>query len=70
MTDLAVESAASAEADRLWAERFWTAHYRAGVPARIDDELARWTSVQQMFEADSRRFAGRLGYVSWPAPIG
>lgn len=65
MTDLAVENpAAAAEADRLWAERFWTAHYRAGVPARIDDELARWTSVQQMFEADSRRFAERPGYVS------
>ncbi|HUH10416.1 MAG TPA: AMP-binding protein [Brevundimonas sp.] len=64
MTDLAVESAASAEAERLWAERFWTAHYRAGVPACIEDELARWTSVQQMFEADSRRFAERPGYVS------
>lgn len=64
MTDLAVESAASAEADRLWAERFWTAHYRSGVPACIEDELARWTSVQQMFEADSRRFAERPGYVS------
>jgi len=65
MTDLAVENAAdSAEMDRLWAERFWTAHYRAGVPACIGDELARWTSVQQMFEADSRRFAERPGYVS------
>jgi len=64
MTDLAVESAASAEAERLWVERFWTAHYRAGVPACIEDELARWTSVQQMFEADSRRFAERPGYVS------
>nr|WP_314429028.1 AMP-binding protein [uncultured Brevundimonas sp.] len=64
MTDLAVEGAASTEANRLWAERFWTAHYRSGVPARIDDELARWTSVQQMFEADSRRFAERPGYVS------
>lgn len=64
MTDLAVENAASAEADRLWAERFWTADYRAGVPACIEDELTRWTSVQQMFEADSRRFAERPGYVS------
>ena len=64
MTDLAVDNAASADMDRLWEERFWTAHYRAGVPACIEDELARWTSVQQMFEADSRRFAERPGYVS------
>ncbi|WP_313003307.1 AMP-binding protein [Brevundimonas sp.] len=60
----AASVAAAAEADRLWAERFWAKHYRPGVPARIDDELARWTSVQQMFEADSRRFSERPGYVS------
>ena len=60
----ALSIAAAAEADRLWAERFWTRQYRPGVPPRIEDELARWTSVQQMFEADSRRFAGRPGYVS------
>ncbi|MFC5371770.1 AMP-binding protein [Brevundimonas faecalis] len=60
-----VSVAASAEdMDRLWAERFWTKRYRSGVPAVIDDELARWTSVPQMFEADSRKFADRLGYVS------
>jgi long-chain acyl-CoA synthetase len=60
----ALSLAAAAEADRLWAERFWTKQYRPGVPPRIEDELARWTSVQQMFEADSRRFAERPGYVS------
>lgn len=60
----AASVAAAAEADRLWAERFWAKHYRPGVPTRIDDELARWSSVQQMFEADSRRFAERPGYVS------
>ncbi|WP_296173442.1 AMP-binding protein [uncultured Brevundimonas sp.] len=60
----ALSLAAAAEADRLWAERFWTKQYRPGVPPRIEGELARWTSVQQMFEADSRRFAERPGYVS------
>lgn len=65
MTDtLVAKSASDADMDRLWAERFWTRQYRAGVPACIDDELGRWTSVPQMFEADSRRFAERAGYVS------
>ncbi|WP_409019006.1 AMP-binding protein [Brevundimonas vesicularis] len=52
------------ESNRLFEERFWTREYRAGVPVLIDDELAKWTSVQQIFEADSNRFAGRPGYVS------
>ena len=52
------------ESNRLFEERFWTREYRAGVPVLIDDELARWTSVQQIFEADSNRFAERPGYVS------
>ena len=54
----------TAESNRLFEERFWTREYRAGVPVLIDDELARWTSVQQIFEADSNRFAERPGYVS------
>ena len=50
--------------DHLWAERFWTAYYRSGVPACIEDELERWPSVQALFEADAARFADRAGFVS------
>ena len=58
------EAVNSAESDRLFQERFWTKEYREGVPALIDDELAKWSSVQQIFEADSNRFSARPGYVS------
>jgi long-chain acyl-CoA synthetase len=56
-------------ADALWARRFWTDAYRPGVPACIEDELARWSSVHQLFEADSRRFADRVGFVSLGAEV-
>src|SRR5690606_27887913 len=52
------------DADRLWAERFWTAGYRADVPKTIDDDLAKWSSVAQLFEADATRFSQRAGFVS------
>ncbi|NGM48470.1 AMP-binding protein [Caulobacter sp. 602-2] len=54
----------AADADRLWAERFWTRSYRADVPATIDDELALWRSVGELFEADASRYADRTGFVS------
>ncbi|PVM87794.1 AMP-binding protein [Caulobacter radicis] len=54
----------AADADRLWAERFWTRSYRADVPATIDDELALWRSVGELFEADAGRYADRPGFVS------
>lgn len=60
----ATKTVTSAESDRLFEERFWTKEYREGVPALIDDELAKWSSVQQIFEADSNRFSARPGYVS------
>ncbi len=54
----------NAAQDALWAERFWTRNYRPGVPASIDDELEKWSSMAELFEYDSRRFADRPGYVS------
>ena len=60
----ATETVTSSESERLFQERFWTKEYREGVPALIDDELAKWSSVQQIFEADSNRFSDRPGYVS------
>jgi long-chain acyl-CoA synthetase len=60
----ATETVTSSESERLFQERFWTKEYREGVPALIDDELAKWSSVQQIFEADSNRFSARPGYVS------
>ena len=50
--------------DALWARRFWTDHYRPDVPASIDEELSRWSSVHQLFQADASRFADRVGFVS------
>jgi len=52
------------DADRLWAERFWTRAYRPDVPATIDDELAQWSSVGELFAADARKYADRVGFVS------
>ena len=51
-------------ADDLWARRFWTEHYRPDVPTSIDNELSRWSSVHQLFQADASRFADRVGFVS------
>jgi long-chain acyl-CoA synthetase len=56
--------AVTEDADALWARRFWTENYRPGVPASIEDALAQWSSVHQLFEADSGRFAERTGFVS------
>jgi len=53
-----------ADADRLWTERFWTRFYRPGVPATIDNELASWRSVAELFAADAARYADRTGFVS------
>ncbi|HRL25640.1 MAG TPA: long-chain fatty acid--CoA ligase, partial [Brevundimonas diminuta] len=52
------------DAERLWAERFWTRAYRPDVPAMIDDELAQWSSVGDLFAADARKYADRVGFVS------
>jgi long-chain acyl-CoA synthetase len=57
-------TAVAEDADALWARRFWTESYRPGVPACIEEDLARWSSVHQLFEADSSRFAKRVGFVS------
>jgi len=64
-----MDVAVQADADALWARRFWTERYRPGVPVSIDDELARWSSVHELFEADSRRFADRVGFVSLGAEV-
>lgn len=50
--------------DQLWAERFWTRNYRPGVPATIDDELAKWSSMAQLFEHDATKFKDKPGFVS------
>ena len=68
MTESA-ERIAPDPSDRLWAERFWTRHYRPGVPVCIEDELDRWSSVQALFEADAARFADRVGFVSLGAEL-
>ena len=59
-----IDDATIRDADALWAERFWTRHYRPGVPVSIEDELARWSTVNQLFEADVARFSDRVGFVS------
>ncbi len=63
-SDQPVGAEQDARMDALWAERFWTRNYRPGVPASIDDELDKWSSMAELFEYDSRRFADRVGYVS------
>ncbi|PXA84027.1 long-chain fatty acid--CoA ligase [Caulobacter sp. D4A] len=59
-----IQGVDGADAEQLWAERFWTRAYRPDVPATIDDELALWRSVGQLFEHDAARFAQRTGFVS------
>ena len=56
--------AGDAAADALWARRFWTDGYRPDVPLCILEELARWSTIDELFEADARRFADRTGFVS------
>jgi long-chain acyl-CoA synthetase len=63
MTSSAIDNA-PVQGDELWTERFWTAFYPPAVPKTIDDELARWPSLTALYEADSRTFADRPGYVS------
>lgn len=57
------------DADRLWAERFWTRGYRPDVPVTIDDELAQWSSVGDLFAADAGKFSGRVGFVSMGSEV-
>ncbi|MCL2430495.1 MAG: AMP-binding protein, partial [Alphaproteobacteria bacterium] len=45
-------------------ERFWVKSYRPGVPATIDDELRKWSSVVALFAADVNKHRGRTGFVS------
>lgn len=52
------------DADRLWAERFWTRFYRPGVPASIDDALDDAGTMADIFEQDALRYADREGFVS------
>lgn len=52
------------EADRLWAERFWTRFYRPGVPASIDAALDDAGTMADIFERDAVRYAEREGFVS------
>ncbi|MCX8476344.1 MAG: AMP-binding protein [Sphingomonas sp.] len=52
------------DADRLWAERFWTRFYRPGVPIDIDAELDAAGTLADIFERDALRYAGRIGFVS------
>ena len=59
-----VKDATARDADALWAERFWTRHYRSGVPASIEGDLECWSSVNELFEADVCRFSDRVGFVS------
>lgn len=49
---------------RLFEERFWVKSYRPGVPATIDDELAKWSSVVELFAADVDRHRDRTGFAS------
>lgn len=52
------------DADRLWAERFWTRFYRPGVPRDIDAALDAAGTMADMFARDAERYAGRAGFVS------
>lgn len=52
------------DADRLWAERFWTRHYSPGVATSIDAELDAAGSMADVFERDATRHAAREGFVS------
>jgi long-chain acyl-CoA synthetase len=64
-----LKPAAVEDADALWARRFWTDGYRPGVPGCILDELANWSRVDQLFEADALRYADRVGFVSLGAEL-
>jgi long-chain acyl-CoA synthetase len=57
------------DADDLWADRFWTRFYRPDVPASIDDQLALWRSVGELFSADASRYAERTGFVSMSSGV-
>lgn len=52
------------EDDILFEQRFWVKSYREGVPATIDDELAKWSSLVDLFAADVRKHHARTGFVS------
>lgn len=58
------EPVSQRDADRLRSDRFWTRHYRPGVPATIDDQLDAAGSMADMFERDATRYADREGFVS------
>ncbi|TGX54314.1 long-chain fatty acid--CoA ligase [Sphingomonas gei] len=61
---MTAEPVAQNDADRLWAERFWTRFYRPGVPATIDAELDAAGTMADLFERDALRYADRVGFVS------
>jgi long-chain acyl-CoA synthetase len=61
---MTAEPIAQGDADRLWAERFWTQFYRPGVPRHIDAELDAAGTMADLFERDAVRFAERVGFVS------
>jgi long-chain acyl-CoA synthetase len=52
------------DADRLWAERFWTRFYRPGVPHAIEGELDVAGTMADLFERDALRYADRVGFVN------
>ena len=61
---MTAEPIAQDDADRLWAERFWTRFYRPGVPTTIDAELEGAGTLADIFERDALLYAGRIGFVS------
>jgi long-chain acyl-CoA synthetase len=61
---MTAEPVSQDDADRLWAERFWTRFYRPGVPADVDTELDAAGTMADLFERDALRYAERVGFVS------
>ncbi|MDT8759406.1 AMP-binding protein [Sphingomonas psychrotolerans] len=61
---MSVEPMPQDDADRLWAERFWTRFYRPGVPRDIDAEIDAAGTMIDLFERDALRYADRVGFVS------
>lgn len=49
---------------RFFEQRFWVKSYRPGVPATIDNELAKWPSMIELFAADVKKYSKREGFVS------
>jgi long-chain acyl-CoA synthetase len=59
-----MQSPTAEDNERFFRERYWVKSYRPGVPATIDAELAKWSSMTELFAADAKKYEKRKGFVS------